>query len=151
MNQFEILFMEWLPGDRDRTQLLFPHRQHQQDAGLDLHTLDGVWLWPFITANLPTGWRVKVPDNHVGLVLPRSSTFKHMHIAVHSGVIDASYTGELSILVRNLALWPRYIKRGTRLAQLLVIPCLMGYPQVVTALPLTSRGMAGFGSTGLEG
>lgn len=142
----ELLFMEWIPANSPRP--LCPTRRYQDDAGLDLYVLKDVWLWPFITTDLPTGWRVKVPNGHVGLVLPRSSTFKNMHIAVHSGVIDASYSGELSVLVRNLSPWPRKIKRDARLAQLLVVPCVMRRPQVTKTLPVTERGMKGFGSTG---
>lgn len=149
MSPYEILLKD--SGRIDDGTLMFPHRRHSQDAGLDLYTIKDTWLWPFFITDLPTGWDIKIPDGHVGLVLPRSSTFKRMHIAVHVGVIDASYTGELSVLVRNLAPWPRYIKRGIRLAQLLTFPCLMVHPRAVQFLPLTTRGTAGFGSTGLEG
>ena len=130
---------------------ILPSRAYTQDAGVDLHVEGDVWLWPFVVTEMPTGWNVKVPDDHVGIVTSRSSTFKRMHISVHLGIIDASYTGHLCVLVRNLSLWPRKVKRGVRLAQLLVVPCLMVDLLKVNRLPITGRGTKGFGSTGFEG
>lgn len=125
-----------------------PSRAYSNDVGLDLYTYDNVWLWPFMTTDLPTGWRVKVPDGSVGLILPRSSTFKRMHMFVHNGVVDPSYTGPLSVLVRSMSLWPRRIKRGTRLAQLVIVPYFRCTPHGVVEMPKTARGSRGFGSTG---
>lgn len=127
---------------------IYPVRAFPGDAGVDLHVIRDVWLWPFVVRDLPTGWRIKIPNDYVGLVLPRSSTFKRLHVYVHHGVLDSSYTGELSVLVRNLSPWPRRIRFGTRLAQLIVVPCLMVQPQVVHEMPGTDRGGRGFGSTG---
>lgn len=126
----------------------YPRRAYATDAGADIWVTQGVWLWPYVATDLPSGWKVKIPEGHFGLILSRSSTFKKRHIMVHSGVIDSSFTGELSVLVRNLLPWPVYIKRYTRLAQLLVLPCVSSQFVQVNELPFTDRGESGFGSTG---
>lgn len=124
-----------------------PFKTYPEDAGADLIVHENKILWPFVMTDLDTGWRIKVPDKHMGLIVSRSSTFKNMHISVHTGVIDSNYTGRLCVMVRNLSLWPRIIKRGMRLAQLIIIPIHPHRFQEVHHLPITNRGERGFGST----
>lgn len=120
------------------------------DAGYDLFTLEGTTLQPGERQLLSTGLHVEIPDGYVGLVKDRSSTaLAGLHNL--AGVIDASYRGEVKILVLNVGDAPYTIEVGQKIAQMVVIPCYtqsITYVDTVTALASTERGDGGFGSTG---
>lgn len=121
------------------------------DAGLDLASNADVVLKPGERALVPTGLAVAIPEGHAGLVLPRSGLASRHGITLVNapGLIDSGYRGEITIAVVNLDRRRRYkIKRGERIAQLLVVPFTALEPMEVVDLTDTSRGTGGFGSTG---
>jgi dUTP pyrophosphatase len=94
---------------------------------------------------------VAIPEGHAGLVLPRSGLASRHGVTLANapGLIDSGYRGEITIAVVNLDRRRRYeIKRGERIAQLLVVPFAALEPMEVVDLTETSRGTGGFGSTG---
>ena len=117
------------------------------DAGLDLYCLDTRVIWPFCTADLDTGYDVKVPEGYWGIIKSRSSTWKRRRLIVFEGVIDPGYTGMLSVCVWNPAPWPKLVRSGERLAQLLLHRHIYTIPLEVEHMPSTDRGRKGFGST----
>jgi dUTP pyrophosphatase len=125
-----------------------PQRIYRSDAGFDLSTLKSKIIWPFCTVDLDTGFDIKVPSATWGCIKARSSTWKRRKLMVSEGVIDTGYTGKLSVLVFNPWPWPKFIKKGDRLAQLVLIP--MCYPTItfVDEMPITDRGESAFGSSG---
>jgi dUTP diphosphatase len=128
-----------------------PGYAHGGDAGLDLAANADVVLKPGERALVPTGLAVAIPEGHAGLVLPRSGLASRHGITLVNapGLIDSGYRGEITIAVVNLDRRRRYeIKRGERIAQLLVVPFTALEPMEVVDLTDTSRGTAGFGSTG---
>lgn len=96
---------------------------------------------------LPTGWAVQIPEGHVGLIRERSG-LAAQSVSVRGGVIDSDYRGEIVLLVASDHPDPIRIKPGQRIAQLLILPCLMVDSQAVAQLGATVRGADGFGSTG---
>lgn len=120
------------------------------DVGYDLVTSEDVWIQPrtWTSVCVATGVRVKVPDNCWGLIINRSSTPDKRGLIVMNGVIDGGYTGHLYAAVWNMAEDRVQIKKGERLAQLILLPALVRPVSVVLDLPETQRGQAGFGSTG---
>ena len=120
------------------------------DAGQDLVCVEGGIVWPFSTRDFSTGWRIKVSAGYWGSIKARSSTLMKRRLLINEGVIDSGYTGELSILVFNPTWWPKRVKAGDRLAQIILMPHV---PEVdmleVETLPETHRGQNGFGSTGM--
>jgi dUTP pyrophosphatase len=99
---------------------------------------------------VPTGLAVAIPDGHAGLVVPRSGLAARHGIGVANGpgLIDAGYRGELKVILINHGQEPVSFERGERIAQLVVVPVLVGEVVEVDELPATDRGAGGFGSTG---
>jgi dUTP pyrophosphatase len=121
------------------------------DAGLDLYAGEAASLRPGERTSVGTGIAVAIPDGHAGLVLPRSGLAARHGITLPNapGLIDGGYRGELRVLLLNADPAETFeIAPGDRIAQLLVTPFADAEPIEVEALDETSRGLAGFGSTG---
>lgn len=100
---------------------------------------------------IPTGFAVSIPEGYEIQVRPRSGlAVKHgLTLPNTPGTIDADYRGEVKIAVINLGDKPVRIKRGDRIAQMVVAPVARGTLEVVTRLDDTDRGSGGFGHTGV--
>lgn len=136
-----------LPVRRLDAAAVLPSRAHPDDAGLDLYGLEDATVPPGEGRVLRTGVAVALPPGHVGLVCDRSSMAKR-GLKTAGGVIDAGYRGEIGIVVWNLSREPQAVKKGERVAQLLVLPIAVPAPVDAEDLGATSRGAGGFGSTG---
>jgi dUTP pyrophosphatase len=126
---------------------VLPTRAHPDDAGLDLYNLDDVLLEPGEGKVVKTGIALALPPGHVGLVADRSSLGKR-GIKTAGGVIDAGYRGEIHIVLWNISGASVQLKRGERIAQLLILPVATPAVSEVSTLDETSRGTKGFGSSG---
>ena len=129
------------------------YKAHQGDAGLDLKAKEDTVLFVGQRLLVPTALRVAVPQGWVGLVCPRSGlALKHGVTVLNApGVIDSGYRGDLNVLLMNHGDEPFHIKRGDRIAQLVLTvfstPPLHRVGQFNDA---TERGEAGFGSSGIS-
>lgn len=94
---------------------------------------------------LPTGIRCAIPTGYCGLVLPRSGLAARGWV-VHPGLIDSDYRGEINVVARPNG----PVRRGDRIAQLLVMPFVAANMIESIDLGTTYRGEGGFGSTGVE-
>ncbi len=125
-----------------------------QSAGLDLRAAVAedapVTLAPGQRALIPTGLAIALPEGYEAQVRPRSGlALKHGITCLNSpGTVDADYRGELQVLLINLGQEPFTIRRGERIAQMVIAPVTQAAWAVVDALPETARGAGGFGSTG---
>ncbi len=122
------------------------------DAGLDLSSAVDVEVGPGERAMVPTGVSVAIPDGHAGLVLPRSglASRQGLTLANSPGLIDAGYRGEVTCAVVNLDREQAVgIRRGDRIAQLVVVAVPAIEPAWVDELPISERGEGGFGSSGV--
>jgi dUTP pyrophosphatase len=102
-------------------------------------------------ALVPTGVAVAIPAGHAGLVLPRSSLASRdgLTLANSPGLIDAGYRGEVTCAVVNLDRErPVTIRRGDRIAQLVIVAVPGVSPEWAEELPASERGEGGFGSSG---
>jgi dUTP pyrophosphatase len=130
-----------------------PRRARDGDAGLDLQANDTLKVGPGERAMVPTGLAVAIPRGHAGLVLPRSglASRRGLTLANSPGLIDEGYRGEIMLAVVNLdPEQPVEIRKGDRIAQLLVVPFAEVEPAEVAELPSSGRGEAGFGSSGVR-
>ena len=121
-------------------------------AGMDLAAaVDGdVVLAPGGRALVPTGFAIAVPAGFEGQVRPRSGLAVEHGITVLNGpgTIDADYRGEVRVALVNLGKAPYTVRRGARIAQLVVAPVRTVAWRETDTLPETGRGAGGFGSTG---
>jgi dUTP pyrophosphatase len=124
-----------------------PVRGHPGDAGLDLFAVDDGLLAPGEIRPISTGIQVAVPAGHVGLIWDKSGiSLQGVHRL--AGVVDAGYRGEVRVVLANLGRESFEIRKGMKIAQMLIQA--VAAPEVVETdeLDVTSRGEDGFGSTG---
>jgi len=126
-----------------------PVRKREGDAGLDLYAVEDVVLKPGGWAAVPTGIAVEIPKGYFGLIKDRSGLALKYALHCLAGVVDENYRGELKVVIINLGPKEVRIEKGTRIAQLLVIPYLPVEVKEVEELSDTERGKKGFGSSGL--
>ena len=140
-----------LPVRRLQPDLPLPAYAHPGDAGADLCAAEDVVLPPGARATVGTGLAVAVPDGHAAFVHPRSGLAARHGITVVNapGTIDAGYRGEVRVVLLNTDRHePFSVRRGDRIAQLVVQPVTRVRFLDVAELPPSPRGEAGFGSTG---
>jgi dUTP pyrophosphatase len=121
-------------------------------AGMDLVAAcaEPVVLAPGERALVSTGIRIALPDGYEAQVRPRSGlALKHGVTCLNSpGTIDADYRGTVAVILANLGAEPYTIRRGDRVAQMIVAPVSHVTWDETDALPPTERGEGGFGHTG---
>jgi dUTP pyrophosphatase len=134
--------------------LPLPAYQSAHSAGLDLlAAVPGdapLTLLPGQFTLVPTGLTMALPADHEAQVRPRSGlAAKHGVTVLNApGTIDADYRGEIGVLLVNHGAAPFVIRRGERIAQLVVAKVTRAELAQVASLPATERGSGGFGSTG---
>ena len=128
-----------------------PAYAHPGDAGADLVTTVDVRLEPGERAMVPTGVAIALPEGYVALVHPRSGLAARFGVSIVNapGTVDAGYRGEIKVVLVNLD--PREaveLRRGDRVAQLVLQRVAQARFVEVDALPGSARGDGGYGSTG---
>ena len=132
-------------------ELPLPSYAHPGDAGADLHSAVDLTLDPGERALVPTGIAMALPEGYVALVHPRSGlAAKHgISIVNAPGTIDAGYRGEVKVcLVNTDRDQPFAVRRGDRIAQLVIQRVERVRFVEATQLPGSHRGDGGFGSSG---
>jgi dUTP pyrophosphatase len=134
------------------SDLPLPKYQTALSAGMDLlaDLAEDVRLESLERRLIPTGLSIELPEGYEAQVRPRSGlALKQGLTCLNSpGTIDADYRGEVGVLLINLSKDPVTLKRGDRIAQLVVAPCVQAALIEVENLSGTARGEGGFGSTG---
>ncbi|MCL2883041.1 MAG: dUTP diphosphatase [Coriobacteriia bacterium] len=131
-----------------------PKTAYSGDAGFDLEAAVDCVLAPGERAMVSTGLAVAIPEGFAGLVIPRSGLAWHHGLSLVNtpGLIDSHYRGELRVIAINHDLGePIQIKRGDRIAQLVIVALPAIEFAEVAELDDTDRGAQGFGSSGLAG
>ena len=133
--------------------LPLPRYQTDHAAGMDLAAdiAEAVTLAPLERRAVPTGLAVEIPPGYEGQVRPRSGlALKHGIGCLNApGTIDADYRGEIQVILVNLSNNPFSLKRGDRIAQLVIAPVGRAEWVEVESLEDSARGGGGFGSTGV--
>ena len=133
-------------------ELPLPSYAHAGDAGLDLVSAIDTELAPGERAAIPTGVALALPEGFAGFVHPRSGLALRRGLTVVNapGTIDAGYRGEIQVALINLDPTETVsVRRGDRIAQLVIAPVAVAILHEVTTLPGSHRNEGGFGSTGV--
>ncbi|MBY0564879.1 MAG: dUTP diphosphatase [Hyphomonadaceae bacterium] len=134
--------------------LALPAYETAHAAGMDLRAAVAedapVTLKPGERSLIPTGLTIALPEGYEAQVRPRSGlALKHGLTCLNTpGTVDADYRGELKVILINLGQEPFTIRRGERIAQMVIAPVTQGAWELVDMLPDSARGTGGFGSTG---
>ena len=125
-----------------------PAYAHRGDAGFDLFARVDHDLAPGEVMAVPTGIQMAIPAGFVGLVWDKSGiSLKGVHRL--AGVVDAGYRGEVQVVLVNLSREPYAVRKGMKIAQMLIQPVQTVEIEEAAELDDTTRGEGGFGSTGL--
>ncbi|MFP5448255.1 MAG: dUTP diphosphatase [Alphaproteobacteria bacterium] len=123
-------------------------------AGMDLRAAvaedEPIVLRPMERAMIPTGLAMALPPGFEGQVRPRSGLAAKFGITCLNspGTVDADYRGEMKVILINLGEEDFTIRRGDRIAQLVIAPVIQAAWEEADSLDETARGAGGFGSTG---
>lgn len=135
---------------------IIPTYAHEGDAGLDLYAnedvkINGALMGLDTWAIVSTGVAVDIPLGYVGLIHPRSglAAKKGLTVLNAPGTVDAGYRGELKVILANHSRFAANIKKGDRIAQLVIQETVYTHLREVDEFEgFTARETAGFGSTG---
>lgn len=136
-----------LKVQRVNKEAKLPSYSHRGDAGLDLFCTEDLVIERGEVKALPTGIKMAVPGGYVGLIWDKSGvSLKGVHRM--AGVVDSGYRGEVKVVMVNLGDDRYEVKKGMKIAQLIIQP--MTAVEVVEEEDLdeSTRGEGGFGSTG---
>ncbi len=134
--------------------LVLPAYETALSAGMDLRAAvpenEPLTLHPGEWTLAPTGLTIALPAGYEAQIRPRSGlALKHGITCLNTpGTIDADYRGEVKVILINLGQEPFTIRRGERIAQMVIAPVTQAHWERVEALPDSARGAGGFGSTG---
>ena len=140
---------------------VLPAKAHQSDAGFDICADENITINAGETATVSTGLSIAIPEGYYGRLKGRSGLTTKTPLRVQEGTIDASYRGEIKVIceLRTLTSVTMHtgpvisggypIKRGQRIAQLIIQPLPTVEVEEVNELDDTDRGDGGFGSTGV--
>lgn len=129
-----------------------PTRAHRYDAGLDLYARDDmpeVVIPPYGGCRIiDTGVHVQIPEHFAGLIKSKSGLMVH-HKILTDGTVDAHYTGSVHVALFNHGEFGYTVKPGSKIAQLVIVPCCLPALELTEDMVTTDRGNKGFGSSGM--
>ena len=134
----------------DKTMPL-PEYQTAGAAAMDVRAGKTIYVNSMSVTSIPTGIAVEIPIGWELQVRPRSGLAAKEQITVANspGTIDSDFRGEINVLLLNLGSKPFLVKKGDRIAQIVLCPIKRITWEEVEELPMTARGTGGFGSTGV--
>jgi len=126
--------------------------EHAAGADLCAAISEEVTLLPGARAMIPAGFCMALPTGYEAQIRPRSGLALHHGVTLLNtpGTIDADYRGPVNIIVANFGTEPFRIRRGDRIAQMVIAPVSHASFEVVESLGETQRHQGGFGSTGVS-
>lgn len=131
---------------------LAPRKAHADDAAYDLHSRTDLELEPMTSTLVPTGLFLELPVGYEAQIRPRSGlALKHDIMLTNSpGTVDAGYRGEVGVIVYNGGKTPFPVRRGDRIAQMVIAKLAEVELEEAETLSDSQRGTGGFGSTGIR-
>lgn len=129
-------------------EAVLPKYAHPGDVGMDVFSLEDYELKPGERKIFMVGFSLEFETGYAAIVKDKSSLPKNGGVHTMGGVFDAGYRGEYNVNLINLGPVSYMIKKGDKIAQLVIIPVEIAELEEVTELSESSRGEGRFGSTG---
>ena len=128
-----------------------PAYAHPGDAGMDVRSVADLEIGPGERALVPTGLVMALPPGYEAQVRPRSGLALKRGVTVLNspGTIDEGYRGEVGVILANFGNEPFPVRKGDRIAQIVVAPVVQARVEETFETDYTDRGAGGFGSTGI--
>lgn len=124
-----------------------PFRNTKFSAGLDLYSAEKKVIKPNKNALLKTDLAIQIEQNCVGHITGTSGLALKQNLIIHSGTLDADYTGNVGVIIHNINNYEITIELGQKIAQLIVSEIKFPNIKIVKKLDETERGQNGFGSS----
>jgi dUTP pyrophosphatase len=118
------------------------------DVGMDVYSLENYVLKPTERKVFDLGFAMEFENGYAAIMKDKSSLPKNGGVHTMGGVFDAGYRGEYNVLLINLGNEPYEIKKGNKIAQLIIYPIVIAELEEAKELSESSRGTGRFGSTG---
>jgi dUTP pyrophosphatase len=131
-----------------KPEAILPTYFHPGDVGLDMCSLEDYVLKPGERKIFFVGWAMEFPEGYAAIVKDKGSLPKNGGVHTMAGVYDAGYRGEYNTNLINLGSEPYEIKKGDKIAQLVIFPVVIAELEEVEQLSDSVRGEGRFGSTG---
>lgn len=130
---------------------VIPQQMSRGAAGFDLFAAAAAEIPPLGVQTIPCGVALEIPPDCAGFVCPRSGLAQQGITVFNApGVIDSDYRGELKVILANISPRPFQVNVGDRVAQLVILPVQAFQWEEAESLSATTRGLFGFGSTGVK-
>ncbi len=128
---------------------VIPRYAHSGDAGMDIFSNEDCVIEPKTRYLVSTGWSLELPKGYVSFIKDKSGVAYKGGLIHMAGVIEYTYRGEYKILLYNTSDEAYTVKKGEKIAQLVILPVITAKISEVSELSDTARGDGAFGSTGL--
>ena len=130
---------------------VLPSYAHPSDAGMDVRSVQDLTIAPGKRALVPTGLVMLLPPMYEAQVRPRSGLALKSGVTVLNtpGTIDSGYRGEVGVILINLGEADFSVKKGDKIAQIVIAPVTQPTIEETDCIDETDRGTGGFGSTGV--
>jgi|SRR3989344_7812443 len=133
-----------------REEAVVPQYKREGDAALDLHSCEDYVLMPGERKLFGTGLAIELPSGWGSLIWDRSGLAANYGITIIAGLIEHTYRGEYGVVMLNTGKEKLEIKKGDRIAQLLIVPVATAEIEETENLSESPRGENSFGSTGMS-
>lgn len=127
---------------------MMPKYANAGDAGMDFYSVEDVVVGVGERRAVKTGIKIEIPDGYVGLIWDKSGLAVNNGITTMAGVIDSGYRGEVMVVLYNVGSEVFEIKKGMKIAQMLIQKIENPKIEIIEQLSESNRGENGFGSTG---
>jgi len=126
-----------------------PTLAYQGDAGIDLFSVEDIEIPPMKNLAISTGIKIAIPDGFAGFIWDKSGLALNHQLKTMAGVVDSGYRGEIKVVIFNLGDKPYKVSKGSKIAQLIIMPIIQYEIEEKEELDDTHRGEKGFGSSGI--
>ena len=127
---------------------VMPSKAHKDDAGFDLYSMTEQTIYAGNSAVFDTGVHIAIPKGYAGEVVGRSGLNINYDIICPQGTVDTGYTGSIKVKLYNMGKYNYTVRKGDRIAQLIIVPIADVELVEVDKLLDTDRGDTGFGGSG---